>query len=65
MKKTKFIPSILCWLVLYIVFFVVPSFIGIYFLIYWLEQYSSEVKFVGLENYRAIFASGSNYLSYV
>ena len=48
----------------YIVFFVVPSFIGIYFSFTDWNRYSSEVKFVGLENYRAIFASGSNYLSY-
>jgi len=52
-------------LALYIVFFVVPSLIGIYFSFTDWNRYSSEVKFVGLENYRAIFASGSNYLSYM
>ena len=67
MKKTKIYSKyfVLPGLVLYIVFFVVPSFIGIYFSFTDWNRYSSEVKFVGLENYRAIFASGSNYLSYV
>ena len=67
MKKTKIYSKyfVLPGLALYIVFFVVPSFIGIYFSFTDWNRYSSEVKFVGLENYRAIFASGSNYLSYV
>ncbi len=67
MKKTRIYSRyfVLPGLALYIVFFVVPSLIGIYFSFTDWNRYSSEVKFVGLENYRAIFASGSNYLSYM
>lgn len=67
MKKTRIYSRyfVLPGLALYIVFFVVPSLIGIYFSFTDWNRYSSEVKFVGLENYSAIFASGSNYLSYM
>ncbi len=52
-------------LVLYLLFFIVPSIMGIYYSFTDWNRYSDEPKFVGLENYRAIFASKSVYYQYI
>ena len=54
-------------LILYLLFYVVPSLMGIYYAFTDWNSYSPEVNFVGLENFRTIFASGSsqNYLHFI
>ncbi|MCX7796596.1 MAG: sugar ABC transporter permease [bacterium] len=50
---------------LYILLFIVPSIMGIYYSFTNWNRYSSEIKFIGLENYRVIFSSGSSYFYYI
>lgn len=54
-------------LVLYIVFYVLPSLMGFYYAFTDWNSYSTEVNFVGLDNFRRIFASGvgQNYMMFV
>lgn len=52
-------------LLLYLLFFVLPSVMGFYYSFTDWNSYSSEVNFVGLENFRLIFASGQNYMLFV
>ena len=54
-------------LVLYILFFVLPSVMGFYYAFTDWNSYSSDVNFIGLENFRLIFTSGSgqNYMLFV
>lgn len=52
-------------LVLYILLFIIPSIIGIYYSFTNWNRYSSEIRFIGLENYKTIFASSGSYLSYL
>jgi raffinose/stachyose/melibiose transport system permease protein len=54
-------------LALYLLFFVLPSVMGFYLRVHRLEQLFVEVNFVGLDNFRLIFSSGSgqNYLRFV
>ncbi len=47
---------------LYMVFIVVPSIMGIYYSFTSWNRFSSEVNFVGLENFRKIFTSNSTLL---
>jgi raffinose/stachyose/melibiose transport system permease protein len=49
-------------IVLYSLFIVIPSFMGFYYSFTDWSRYSSEVNFVGLENFRTIFVSNSTYL---
>jgi len=67
MKKSKIYPKyfVLPGLLLYVILFIIPALVGVYFSFTDWNRYSDEVNFVGLENYKAIFTSGSNYLSYV
>ena len=67
MKKNRIYSRyfVLPGLALYIVFFVVPGLLVYISHLQTGTDILAEVKFVGLENYRAIFASGSNYLSYM
>ena len=54
-------------LVLYVLFTVLPSVMGFYYSFTDWNSYTDEVNFVGLENFRLIFSSGSgaNYLLFV
>ena len=54
-------------LLLYLLFYVVPSLMGIYYAFTDWNSYTPEVNFVGLENFRTIFSSGSsqNYLHFI
>jgi raffinose/stachyose/melibiose transport system permease protein len=52
-------------LVLYVVFAIIPSFMGFYYSFTDWNSFSSEINFVGLDNFRLIFSSSGNYLSYV
>ena len=54
-------------LALYLLFFVLPSLMGFYYAFTDWNSYSTEVNFVGLENFKLIFSSGSgqNYLLFI
>ena len=54
-------------LVLYVLFTVLPSVMGFYYAFTDWNSYTDEVNFVGLENFRLIFSSGSgaNYLLFL
>jgi len=49
-------------LALYVVFAVIPSFMGIYLSFTDWNSYSRDIRFIGLENFRTIFSSEENYL---
>jgi raffinose/stachyose/melibiose transport system permease protein len=52
-------------LVLYFVFLILPSLLGIgYSLTDW-NTYSEEINYVGFENFRQIFSLEENYLAYI
>ena len=66
MKKNKIYPMwfLLVPLVLYSVFFLLPSILGIgYSFTDWNSRSMGEVNFVGLENYIEIYTSDLDYLS--
>lgn len=54
-------------LILYLLFYVIPSLMGIYYAFTDWNSYTTEVNFVGLENFRTIFTStgSQNYLHYI
>jgi len=52
-------------LILYVVFVVLPGFMGIAYSFTDWNSYTTEVNFVGLDNFRTIFSSGENYLDYI
>lgn len=52
-------------LLLYLLFFVLPSVMGFFYSFTDWNSYSSEVNFVGLENVKLIFAANQNYTSYI
>ncbi len=54
-------------LLLYLLFFVLPSLMGFYYAFTDWNSYSPEVNFVGLDNFRLIFSQGSgqNYLHFI
>lgn len=52
-------------LILYLVFVVLPGFMGIAYSFTDWNSYSTEVNFVGLENFRTILSGGENYLDYI
>ena len=56
---------VLAALALYIVFFIIPSLSGIAYAFTDWSSYSSDVNFVGLANFKTIFAPGENYLKYI
>ena len=55
---------VLAALVLYIVFFILPSVSGIAYAFTDWNSYSNEVNFIGLANFQIIFSPGELYLSY-
>ena len=54
-------------LALYLLFYVLPSVMGFYYAFTDWNSYSSEVNFIGLENFKLIFTSGAgqNYMHFV
>ena len=56
---------VLAALVLYIVFFIIPSVSGIAYAFTDWSSYSNDVNFVGLANFQTIFSPGEHYLSYI
>jgi len=52
-------------LVLYLLFFVVPSVMGFFYAFTDWNSYSSDVNFVGLANFERIFSAGQGYLRYI
>ena len=54
-------------LALYLIFFVIPSIMGIFYAFTDWNSYSTEVNFIGLNNFRTIFSSGAgqNYLHFI
>ena len=67
MKLRKQYPFyfVLVALVLYVVFFIIPSISGIAYAFTDWNSYSNEVNFVGLANFNAIFSPSENYLKYL
>ncbi|SRR5258707_395654 len=56
---------VLAALILYVVFFIIPSLGGIAYAFTDWNAYSDEVNFVGLQNFQTIFSPGENYLGYI
>jgi raffinose/stachyose/melibiose transport system permease protein len=52
-------------LVLYLIFVVLPGFMGIAYSFTDWNSYSTEVNFIGLDNFRTIFSTGESYLDYI
>ena len=52
-------------LILYITFVVLPGFMGIAYSFTDWNSYSSEVNFIGLDNFRTIFSGGEKYLRFI
>jgi raffinose/stachyose/melibiose transport system permease protein len=52
-------------LILYLFFFLLPSFMGFYYAFTDWNSYSSEVNFVGLANFETILFSSQGYLQYI
>lgn len=52
-------------LVLYLLFFVLPSLMGFFYAFTDWNSYSSDVNFVGLANFQLIFSSDQGYLHYI
>jgi raffinose/stachyose/melibiose transport system permease protein len=65
--QRKYYPFyfVLAALVLYIVFFIIPSLSGIAYAFTDWSSYSDNVNFIGLTNFHEIFAPGEQYLSYI
>src|SRR5579859_3777050 len=56
---------VLVALVLYVVFFIIPSVSGIAYAFTDWSSYSNDVNFVGLDNFKTIFSPGENYLLFI
>ncbi|KAB2861156.1 MAG: sugar ABC transporter permease [Anaerolineae bacterium] len=65
--KNKIYPAYFMYgaLTLYLVFVVLPGFMGIAYSFTDWNSYSTEVNFVGLDNFRTIFSDEENYLDYI
>ncbi|MGB9682260.1 MAG: carbohydrate ABC transporter permease [bacterium] len=67
MNQNKIYPQyfILIPLILYIILFVVPSFMGIYYSFTDWNRYTDKINFIGIENYKTIFSSEGTYSNYI
>lgn len=67
MNQSKMYPLYFTFvaLILYIVLFIVPGFLGIYYSFTDWNRYSSEIHFVGFDNYKTILTSNKNYMGYI
>ena len=52
-------------LALYLLLFVIPGVMGIYYSFTDWSSYSNDINFIGLDNFKTIFSSGENYTSYI
>src|SRR5690242_8374230 len=52
-------------LILYLVFSVIPSFVGLLYSFTDWNSFSSEINFVGFDNFATIFSADENYLSFI
>jgi len=52
-------------LALYLLLFVIPGVMGVYYSFTDWSSYSNDIHFIGLDNFKTIFSSGENYLSYI
>ncbi len=67
MNKDKIYSQyfIIIGLLIYTIFFMVPSILGIVYSLTDWNAYSSDVNFIGLENFREIFVESDRYLKYI
>ncbi len=67
MMKNKVYPFYftLGAIILYATFVVLPGFMGVAYSFTDWNSYTSEVNFVGLDNFRTILSTGENYLGYI
>ncbi|KQO01389.1 carbohydrate ABC transporter permease [Paenibacillus sp. Leaf72] len=49
----------------YFIFFVVPGLMGFYYSLTDWNSYSDTITFIGLDNFKTLFSSGENYVSYI
>lgn len=56
---------VLAALALYLVFFIIPSLSGIAYAFTDWSSYTDDVNFIGLTNFKTIFAPGEHYLKYI
>ncbi|MFD2114627.1 carbohydrate ABC transporter permease [Paenibacillus yanchengensis] len=52
-------------IVLYTIFFVAPGVMGIYYSFTDWNSYTTEVNFIGLDNFKKIFTSNTNYVGFI
>lgn len=52
-------------LIMYLMFFVLPSLMGFYYAFTDWNSYTTQVHYVGLENFKLIFSAGKGYLHYI
>ena len=52
-------------LLLYLAFYVLPSLMGFYFAFTDWNSYTTQIHYVGLENFKVIFSAGKGYLHYM
>ena len=52
-------------LVLYLIFTIIPGFAGIAYSFTDWSSYTTEVNFVGLENFKTIFSANQNFLLFI
>lgn len=52
-------------LLLYLAFYVLPSLMGFYFAFTDWNSYTTQIHYVGLENFKIIFSAGKGYLHYI
>ncbi len=67
MLKNKIYPSYFTWamLALYLVFFVVPGLMGIFYSFTDWNSYSHEINFVAFDNFKKLFSLEENYLGFI
>ncbi|MBW7455957.1 sugar ABC transporter permease, partial [Paenibacillus sepulcri] len=52
-------------LALYLIFFVVPGLMGFYYSLTDWNSYSDTINFIGLDNFKVLFAADEKYVSYI
>jgi raffinose/stachyose/melibiose transport system permease protein len=67
MKLRRHYPYvfILAALILYLLFFIIPGIAGIAYSFTDWNSYSSDVNFIGLDNFKTIFSGNEQYLAYI
>lgn len=52
-------------LIIYTIFFIVPGLMGIYYSFTDWNSYTTEINFIGLDNFKKLFANDANYLGFI